>query len=285
MNTADKLWGSERCQLFKDIADKVWFRILRKHKLGLNDKEVAITNDIIADILEYRITHLKNFDVYARDGYLESVYGNDIDLFVEIYPDEYKWFALQAKLLKKNNKYNSLRDSSDGDYQWDKLYHLEEISGCTPYYLLYNGVENYKHPGKDLCNKEFNESQFGCSLVEPREIETLATKIGRTGRYINPKFEDIHPKLAQPWRVLVCCQQEVKNIELYSFEEIKDSLTDLKIITPIFKDVDSGMDKIDDENKNIDFDENPENRIFAASKEAGWNPQIRIVVSLSPSQE
>jgi hypothetical protein len=88
----------------------------------------AITNDIITDILEYRIKSItKNFDVYARDGYLESkVYGN-IDLFVETYPDEYKMVCITSKMIqRKIIKYNTLRDTSDGHFQWIN-YHLEEI--------------------------------------------------------------------------------------------------------------------------------------------------------------
>lgn len=281
MDTAEKLWSSERCQLFKDIADKVWHRINRKHKLGMNDKEIAVTNDIIADILEYHKTTLKNFDVYARDSYLESEYGSDIDVFIETHENKYRWFALQSKLLKKNKRYDTFRDSSNGVMQWDKLYFLEALTGCKAYYLLYNGNSTNAYNGKDKCRKDFNETQFGCSLVEPSIIETLANR--RNGRgYISPKYSEIHPDDAEPWRVLTCCELERTGFTLYSREEIQESISDLRLISSLKIDDNENNDLIIDKNN---IPENPENLISLASKEAGWDPSVRIVISWSLGQE
>lgn len=284
MNTAEKLWKSERCFLFKDIADRVWQRIARKHKLGMNDKEIAVTNDIIADILEYHSITLKNFDVYARDSYLESEYGSDIDIFIETHKNKYRWFALQAKLLKKNKRYDTLRDSSDGRMQWEKLFLLEMAGRCKTYYLLYNGNQNSSYNGKDKCKRDFNETQFGCSLVEPSTIKTLANKRNRRG-YISPKYSDIHPKEAQPWRILTCCELEITGFELYSREEIQESISDLRLFS-LLKISDEDREENDNftEDKN-EFIDNPANRITSASKEVNWNPSIRIVISWSSKEQ
>lgn len=284
MDTGEKLWSSERCQLFKDIAERVWHRIDRKHKLGINDKEIAVTNDIIADILEYHQTTLKNFDVYARESYLENEYGSDIDVFIETYDNQYRWFALQAKLLKKNKRYDTFRDSSDGVMQWDKLYYLETLTGCKAYYLLYNGNHTTSFNGKDKCQKDFNETQFGCSLVEPNIIEKLANKRNKRG-YISPKYSEIHPDLAKPWRILTCCELERRGFELYSSEEIKESISDLRLISSlkINEDVEEQNNDLTSDKNN--FSDNPENPILLASREAGWIPSIRIVISWSSKQE
>jgi hypothetical protein len=282
MNTAEKLLNSDRCKLFKDISERVWHRIDRKHKLKINDKEIGVTNDIIADILEYHETTLRNFDIYARESYLENEYGSDIDIFIETYENKYRWFALQAKLLKKNKRYDTFRDSSDLVMQWDKLNYLENITGCKAYYLLYNGNQNKAYSGKDSCKQDFEETQFGCSLVEPTIIKDLANK--RNGRgFISPHYSDIHPNNAQPWKVLVCCELERHGFELYTKEEINESISDLRLISKL---------KIDDENDDLANDkdiianiENPNNPISNASREAGWNPSIRIVINWSSVQE
>jgi len=287
MNTAEKLLSSDRCQLFKIIAETVWYRINRKHNLGINDKEIAVTNDIIADILEYHQTTLKNFDVYARDSYLESEYGSDIDVFIETHENKYRWFALQAKLLKKNKRYNTFRDSSDGTMQWDKLYRLETLTGCKPYYLLYNGNQNNNFNGNDKCSQNFNEVQFGCSLVEPAIIEDLANQ--RNGRgFISPHYSDIHPNDAQPWKILVCCELETDGFKLYTKEEISKSLSDLKLISTLKTDADQDVENDDlsnDKGTISDSTENPNNPISFGSKEAGWNPSVRIVINWSSAQE
>jgi hypothetical protein len=264
---------SDRCRLFEQIADSVWAKIIRAHTVGIDPREEGITADIIIDILHYNMAHTPNFDVYATPGWNEQTYGSDMDVFVETAPNQYRWFALQAKILKQNDRYTTLRDSSDEVMQWDKLNLLEALSGCKAYYLLYNGKDDYTYTGRDECGRSFRESQFGCSLVEPSVIKKLANRRNTRGtRYINPRFTDVHPDEAEPWRVLVCCYQDTNDFTLYSAEQIVAS-------NPNFKPIEQ-LGNIEGEEADLssELPRAPNNEIAIASLEAGWKPRLRMVV-------
>lgn len=274
------LFATDRCKLFKNIATDVWNRIQLAHDVNVDLPEIGITADILVDILQFSKYHIANFDVYAEKGWKENIYGSDINVFVETNIGEYRWFALQAKILKKNNRYDTLRDSSDLIMQWDKLTLLEGVSGCKGYYLLYNGKHDFSYSGSDLCKNIFNEEQFGCSLVEPNIIEKLAGIKDSYGRYINPKFEDIHPHSAQPWRVLTCCYLDTNNFILYSKNEIIASNPNLKKVDFYIKNEDGNLDYTEDEKTNDkSFKMVEGNKINIACKEANWNPSLSIIVN------
>lgn len=250
---------SHQCRLFEEIADKVWKRICRKHSLGLNDKEEGITNDIIADIVEYhQNNYIDNFDVYARAGYKESITGSDIDLFVETEIDQYIWYPLQAKLLKKDRKYYSFFYPQKEKQQWELLTDLESF-GAIPYYLFYNGVDNFSYNGRDKCLREYNEKQLGCSIVKPLTVKNV---------YENkklPEFKDFHTAHSQSWRILVCCHNHSQT--KFSLQEIEDSSIYLK------------LEKLGEERKEINEEifQN-ENKIISACEKTNWKPDYRIIV-------
>lgn len=269
---------TERCLLFEVIAESVWKRIIRAHEVNIDLKEVGITADILVEIQQYNKKGTPNFDVYARPSHDEKTYGSDIDVFVETNSNKYRWFALQAKVLKKNNRYDTLRDSSDGTMQWDKLLLLEDLRGCKAYYLLYNGKDGYNKSGDDNCNRPFPPTQFGCSLVEPKIIKKFAAKTYPSGNFRSPKFEDIHPTHAEPWRILVCCYLDTKGFDLYTIDEITAS-------NPNFKKIEfERLQTEDTQNDNINSNEKDElpfvedNKINAALRKANWNPQLRFII-------
>lgn len=280
------IFATDRCTLFRNIASDVWNRVIYAHDVDMNLPEIGITADIIVDILQFSKYHIANFDVFAKPGWQEKIYGSDIDVFVETLPNQFRWFALQAKILKKNNKYDTLRDSSDSVMQWDKLKLLEGVSGCKAYYLLYNGKVDYRYSGFDLCGNAFNEEQFGCSLVEPRFIEALANQTSANGDFIRPTFEDIHPVNAQPWRILTCCYHDTTNFTLYTLEQILESNPNLNRINYNLQNINTDIDEDSDTKDVKDVDIIPlveNNKINQGSREAKWNPVLRIIVRRTDS--
>jgi hypothetical protein len=276
------IFATDRCQLFEGISREVWNRIILAHDIKVDLPEIGITSDIIVEILQFSKYHLANFDVYAKTGWNENVYGADIEIFIETNVNEYIMFCLQAKVLKKNNRYDTLRDSSDGIMQWDKLILLEAVSGCKSYYLLYNGRNGYNRNLLDQCRNSYTEEQLGCSLVEPNYIKTFATKKSSSGRYINPTFEDIHPTYAQPWRILTCCLHDRTKFKIYSMEEIVKSNPNLKRIKYEFDENESEEYKDESEDasnndSNIPYVEG--NNLNTAFREAKWDADLRIIVS------
>ena len=280
---------SERCELFERIAKSVWDRITRAHGLNVNLSEDGITRDIIVDILDYHQSP-PNFDVYVKPGWDENTYGSDMDLFIETHLGKYKWIALQAKILKKNNLYTTLRDgynATNPTYQWDKLILLEAVSGCEAYYLLYNGDNNFSifthnHTTlTDICGRTYLAEQLGCSIVKVADIKTFGLRKNASGtRYQNPTFDEIHPTFSQPWRILICCYHEINdNTILYSEDQIINS-NGSRHKADFVPESD-----IEIPEKEFEEDFNPDNPISIAMREANWSPSVRVVVHRTDNLE
>jgi len=281
------LFASDRCLLFQNIATEIWHKIINAHDVGVNTPEIGITADIITNILQYSKYHKENFEIYARNSWNEKLYGSDIDLFVETEAGKYIWFALQAKVLKTNKKYESLKDGYDvvnsPIYQWEKLTTLERITGCIPYYLFYNGVEDYRYEGLDKCGKPFRQEQFGCSIVKPIDVQRISMLRRENGSFITPTFTDFHPNLAQPWRTLVCCLHDLSKLKHYTYAEIVESIPNLKKLekdknqeTNVDESKEDSIYISEETKKDVSFIEG--NEINNGCIQAKWNPDIRIIV-------
>jgi hypothetical protein len=280
--TYKPLRDTSRCHLFEDIADEVWNWIVDGVSVGVDEDECGITKKIIIKILKHRNAIRDNFDVFVKPGWREPDFGSDIDVFVEVSPNQFHWFAMQAKLVKANNRYDKLRDGSDSEMQWKKLERLQRVSGCTPYYLLYNGSTNASLKNLKDCAGPFSVSQYGCSLAEPFKIAQLAQKKNNSDtRFINPTFEDIHPNYAVPWRMLTCCLHKGGNPTLYTSAQIQQSnynfidISDYTTVSEIAESVPS-----------IQFIQQGTLRgseIDIYAKQAGWNPDVRIMINQTQS--
>jgi len=281
----ENLINSGRCILFENIATNVWERIIRAHDVGINLREEGITYDILVDILEFSKYQTGNFQVYAQPGYDEKMYGSDLDIFIETSKNKYRWFALQAKILKSNNRYNTLRDGysvSNPNYQWDKLKKLESVSGCKAFYLLYNGKarsQDYVFTEKDCCERYYTEDQLGCSLVSITVIEKLGLKRNvRSTQFVNPTYEDIHPQDSEPWRSLVCCM-------LNKADDILYEKVDVETYNSRFIPIEVVSKEIQSERLEKNMDSSDDNSISIASKESGWNPTFKVIINRSDSLE
>lgn len=229
-----KLNSSHRCDLFKQIADYVWDKIIDSHAYGNQVPEIGITNDIVTVIRRHAST-IPNFGVWANHGYNENLYGSDIDVFVEITKGNFIWYALQAKVLRLNGKYLAISKLINNEYQWDKLNRLHSLTGCITKYLFYNGIKNFTFTGKDSCGFTYSETQLGCALVDTNDVKKIAlTK--------TPTFSDFHTQLADPWRTIVCCFNDVKST-LFSLPQINDAVSYYE------KDFGPDIDEVDDNNQ------------------------------------
>ncbi|SDL36081.1 hypothetical protein SAMN04488034_103312 [Salinimicrobium catena] len=208
-----KISSTNRCKLFESISEEIWNKVIYNHSTGINVSEIGITNDIIATI-RYHHKKIPNFGVWSNPGYKEIDNGSDIDIFVETSSGNFIWYALQAKVLKLNKKYLGTADIKKNEYQWNKLQRLEVQAGCIGKYLFYNGIIDYSYFGSDSCNRKFKESQFGCSLVDPEDVEKIAIKR-------NPTFYDFHPHYSIPWREIVCCKHDLSRYTLFNVTQIK----------------------------------------------------------------
>src|SRR5690606_14604557 len=97
------------CNVFQSFSQYVWYNLADRHSLNLNWDERGITDDLVY-WLKSHSRYIPGRRVIAQKAKHEDVDGNDIDLYIRIKKDEYLRFALQAKVLKKNKRYDSLGD-------------------------------------------------------------------------------------------------------------------------------------------------------------------------------
>lgn len=258
----NNIYAKNTCELFKKISKSVWDKIIFNHYVKTEVSEIGLTNDIVATIRNYALRK-KNIGIWANMGKNESLYGSDIDVFIERKKGMFVWYAMQAKVLKIKRNYDIM-----SKHQWEMLNHLNELSGCMTKFLLYNGVSDFKYSGKDVCNNKFYAHQFGCSLVKPEVVRILSENS-------NPKFNDFHPKIAQPWRSIVCCDVS-ENSQLYSTWQIKNAV---RYYPQRLTEIDV-LDENSDYNEEDFISENRELQIISLSnKEVERTPKYAIVIT------
>lgn len=297
-----QLHTAKRCELFNELSKVIWDQISDYHKLGCDSSELGITKYILRELKRFSNDVIRNFQMYAKPGDDEARYGSDIDLYIGIGGGRYRWVALQAKLLKCNGIYNTMKDGyrpadPHPSYQWEKLNLLEAVSGCTSYYLFYNGSSNgFTYVGMDKCDQPFKEEDFGCSIVEAGKIrEDMESRLNNIA-YQNPRFQDYHPSIARPWRTLVCCPHYTRkdNFTPYYREDIDGSIEGYeKIEAPLELDAFETRALKEREKQFIEEELQVSKRsrpkelvsIVDSSKQANWNPQYKIVVNTTQDSD
>jgi hypothetical protein len=250
----------EKCSFFKALSKCVWHKIIESHSVEIDVPEIGTTSQLVTRIRIFA-KQQRQIEVWANHSYKESKHGNDIDLFVEVEDGRFIWYALQAKVLKQNNKYEGLKAKGADKPQWEKLSHLASESGCVSKYLFYNGLLEFEYNGIDRCSQHFNQELFGCSIVDIEDVRRVASS------NLIVRFEDFHPHLAEPWHVLVCCNNE-KEAHLYTLAQIKRAVQYYPFDRG-FIDVDGVNSKSIRENRNA---------INIYSENIERIPQYRIVV-------
>lgn len=249
------------CELFRIISKRVWDKIIFHHSVNTEVPEIGLTNDIIAILRNYSRRN-GEIGIWANNGWNEKEYGSDIDVFIERSKGKFVWYAMQAKVLKINNNYDIM-----AKHQWEMLNHLNERACCITKFLLYSGVSDFQYFGHDICENGYHEHQFGCSLVKPDIVRILSEKS-------NPTFYDFHPKVAHPWRSIVCCNTPIES-PLYSARQIRDAVTYYpKRLTE--------TDVLYDDSNFSEVEFNSENREFPSisesNEEVGRTPKYAIVI-------
>ncbi len=265
------------CQLFQLISSYVWRKVISHHSTGIEVSEIGITKEIVSIIrAQFNLSSL--LGVWANQGFDEAENGSDLDVFIEVSPSRYAWYAIQAKALQSNLRYTGINKMSGDnmDFQWQKLESLENRSGCLGFYLLYNGISGVRLPlgGIDFCGKGYPPDQLGCSLIEYDVISSFYKPALGLKNFINPDYYDLHPP-AQPWRILTCCNK-FTGTRLYSLKQIKDRVRLYKDLNGFaFNDADEDYSDFTG-GGNQQFEDIK--AITKASKESDWNPGYTLLL-------
>jgi len=230
--------NTNRCTLIKNVSKQFWDDIIELHSTGQDSSEIYYTKKLISQILSH--TRSLNYSIWAREPGMEHIWGSDIDIFIERGVNDFLLYAFQAKLLKLGQVYSDLNRFTNGSYQYQKLLDYGNENNCFTNYLFYNGVENYKYTGKNKCNTEFEENQFGLSYISVQSI------ISVINNRANWNFNYFHPDLASPLSELVCCKNSKRpNIKSYDYKEILEKLENYSLLKK--EDVENYFESINNE--------------------------------------
>lgn len=259
------------CKLFQYISENVWDTISRNHSRGNYLFEEGITRDRIIGEIQNFIEDQEVSYIYAQKANNEQVNGGDLEIYLETSRDCYVRIFFQAKIIKENNKYPHLIHVNTNGFQWDLMKRFQKVSGCLPYYLLYNGIKNFKYEGTD-CFGLFDEKQLGCTIAEIHDVKELCET-----NFANAKFDSIHlgeKVIGEPWRKIPCCflgRKEFPDFRSYSVSEINID----KSFYPIFMDSKEKM-----KTSKFVIPEMPEvEKINDDLKRIGYKPAGRIILS------
>lgn len=202
--------------------------LTRMFVFKLSMSEIGITDRLIFELTDI-ITKFKllNVEIYRSNSTIESLLGNDLDIFFEVKNDLYVYLTFQAKVLSHNAKFKELVDK-DGTPQWDKLEYHRWKFGSKPYYLLYignpkNNTINSEDLVKDYtdCLGNLSNRELGISVIELDKIIALRKNKTRTSP---TSFSEIPIKSLIPFRSLFCedffKNHKIQSLKKYSKKDI-----------------------------------------------------------------
>lgn len=258
------------CQLFQIISSTIWYEISENNAFGNQLSEDGITKNKIISLIQHYVRKTKDTRVFAQKAINERSRGADLDIYVEVEPDSYLRFLLQAKILKRDGKYHDVarRNLKSGEFQWDLLEKYSKIAECKALYLFYNGLQNFTFNGSD-CLGDYKAAALGCALTEINYVKNYCLK----NKVSKVEFLSKAKPIGTPWRVLTCCQKLLhkisteNNCRFYSRKDIDLDPSFQKIFglgdAPFIGDIELEETEV----------------IYDELNELGWHPSVRIVIS------
>lgn len=220
------------CNNIRIFSVMVYNHLSKVFNYRLSFSEIGLTDHLVLNLAEYSDLYSDNsIEIYKMSWNVESIYGNDIDLFIQNIDGSYNWYALQAKVMSFNGAFKDLKyNSREAFQQWDKLLLHEERFGSKTFYLLYTGKplrSVVADPIRTDCLGTPNIEELGLGIVETSVIADIRTN--RITHYQQFKFEYVFPDYVDSIRKLFCCYSDLspntktfekKDIETYGYTRI-----------------------------------------------------------------
>jgi len=253
------------CHLFETIASSIWDKISINNKRGLSITEESITrNDVISEIQNFTDSN-EYFNVFAQKSKKEVITGSDLEIYIEVGNRKFVRILLQAKILKPNNKFETLnkKSGSSDQFQFDTLEKYSNSINSESFFIFFTGIPFYKKNDFRDCKGLHDEKQFGCSLLTNQEIKEL-NNFGTASSY------KINTPIGKPWRMLTCCyNSNLNSRKTYSPNEIDAD--------PYFKKIfDRDWSNFKGVSDNVLQNIVEDNRYL---HNQGWNPSNRIILA------
>jgi hypothetical protein len=203
-----KTGNMSHCQNINYFSEAVYSFLSRVFRYQLSFSEIGLTDHLILNIAEYSNAHsLNNVEIFKIPWTIESVYGNDIDLFIQNASGKFNWYALQAKVMSYNGSFRDLKNRSAViGQQWDKLLDHEIDFGSKTYYLFYSGKSLRPPnglPTRNDCIGIPKIEELGLGIVDTSVIKNLREHVLTPYGFLY--FKHIFPDHVDSLRKLFCC--------------------------------------------------------------------------------
>lgn len=177
-------------------------------------REETITDLLV---LGWKEARLADVTVYKAAGLDESRFGFDLELWIGSKEGWYR-YAVQAKKLGSNGRYNSLRQlvGTPPAFQIRLLRAYAHAEEAIPLYCFYNhfNVVTARPQRCWHCELQYDLEQLGCTVVPLFLVEKVHDRrVGKT-------FDVLHePRQALPIRCLVRCDKYHPRIQYNPLDE------------------------------------------------------------------
>jgi hypothetical protein len=196
------------CDNIRQFSRDVYHFLTDVFSYRLNFSELGLTDHLVLQLARHsRFSGLNTVEIFKMPWIIESVYGNDIDLFIQNNSGTYNWYALQAKVMSSNGAFKDLKFKPFAtSQQWDKLLLHETTFGSKTYYLLYSGRSS-RHPTvtptRTDCIGVPAIEELGLGIVETHVISAIRTVTLRPAQQFY--FRHVFPNDIDSLRKLFCC--------------------------------------------------------------------------------
>lgn len=195
------------CNNIRKFSTTVYHFLTDVFMYNLNFSELGLTDHLLHHIIRYsNLSRQQDIEIYKMPWTVESVYGNDIDLFIQNSSGTFNWYALQAKVMSPNGAFSDIKIKPIPVQQWDKLLSHEAKFGSKTFYLLYCGQSRRPpntNPTRPDCIGVPSIEEYGAAIVETNTIKSIRTI--KLTRYANLYFRDVFPDNIDSLRKLFCC--------------------------------------------------------------------------------
>lgn len=178
------------------LSRETWQRLADAKRLGIRLGEETITDLLSLDLLR---TNDPRIRLLQTSRYKERSSGTDFEWWIG-QRGNWRRYAVQAKKLGRNGRYESLTHRVRGRYQLDVLERYSLKNRAQALYCFYNSVNASDAANAWHCCKSFKANQLGVT-VSPVQTVRPTLKISGT-----KNFKYIHSDTRSlPWRCLVNC--------------------------------------------------------------------------------
>lgn len=214
-----------KCNKIRSFSRAVFEFLSETFSYGLTFSELGMTDHLVLNIVRHKsITSDNSIEIYKLPWTIESIYGNDLDLFIQNSSGTFDWYSLQAKIMSNNGAFKDIKNPVGGNLaQWNKLKTHETLFGSKTYYLLYCGNPQInritQNPTRSDCIGIPDIEEYGLSIVETNIIKHLRERT--LSSYGQLFFNNVYPNDTDSLRKLFCCTDKtVKSKKQFKLEEI-----------------------------------------------------------------